>query len=148
MCSDYQHLHIVTLSCHACRAVTQKIKVPNLKSLSRFFPPLHERTRERTSIKMHSIESRFVIGSSNILPGGVYVCSFQPVNLTGCGSEGVKRNLSTFGLLLLLLLLLRSTPSLRSFPRCYLCNSSNVRLIDKSSGLFRKPQWGYMKEHQ
>ena len=35
---------------------------------------------------MHSIESRFVIGPSNILFVGVYV----PGNLTGWGSEGVK----------------------------------------------------------
>ena len=35
---------------------------------------------------MHSIESRFVIGPSNILFAGVYV----PGNCTGCGGEGVK----------------------------------------------------------
>ena len=39
---------------------------------------------------MDSIESRFVIGPSNILFGGVYACNFQPGNFTGCGSEGVK----------------------------------------------------------
>ena len=37
---------------------------------------------------MHSIESRFVIGPSNRLLGGVQVCIFQPENLTGWGSEG------------------------------------------------------------
>jgi len=47
--------------------------------------------RERTSIKMHSIESRFVIlGSSHILFDGVYVCTFQLGNFTGWGSEGVN----------------------------------------------------------
>ena len=39
---------------------------------------------------MDCIESRFVIGHSNIQSGGVYVCTFQPGNFTGCGSEGVK----------------------------------------------------------
>ena len=28
-------------------------------------------------MEMHSIESRFVIGPSNILFGGVYVCTFD-----------------------------------------------------------------------
>ena len=39
---------------------------------------------------MHSVESRFVMGPSNILFAGVYVCTFQPGNFTGCGSEGVN----------------------------------------------------------
>ena len=47
-----------------------------------------------TAIKMHSVESRFVIGPSNILFGSVYVCTFQPGNYTGWGSEEVKRGLA------------------------------------------------------
>ena len=39
---------------------------------------------------MHNTESRFAIGSSNIQFGGVYVCTSQPGNFTGWGSEGVK----------------------------------------------------------
>ena len=39
---------------------------------------------------MRRTESRFVIGPSNVLSAGVYVCTFQPGNLAGCGSEGVK----------------------------------------------------------
>ena len=39
---------------------------------------------------MLSIKSRLVIGQSNILFGGVYVCTFQPGNFTDWGSEGVK----------------------------------------------------------
>ena len=39
---------------------------------------------------MHSIESKFVIGPSDIMFPGVCVCCFQPGNFTGCGSEGVK----------------------------------------------------------
>ena len=35
---------------------------------------------------MDSIEIRFVIEPSNILFGGVHVCTFQPGNFTGCGS--------------------------------------------------------------
>ena len=76
--------------------LAQKIKVPNLRSLSRPPPPApppppsHELTRETASIKMHSTESRFVIGSSNILFGGVYVCNFQPGNFTGWGREGIN----------------------------------------------------------
>ena len=38
---------------------------------------------------MRTIESRFVTGPSDILFGGVYVCTFpQPGIFTGCGSEG------------------------------------------------------------
>ena len=37
---------------------------------------------------MHNIESRFVIGPSNILFGGVHVCTFQPGNFTGGDREG------------------------------------------------------------
>ena len=39
---------------------------------------------------MLSTESRCVIGPSNILYTGMYVCTFQPRNFTGGGSEGVK----------------------------------------------------------
>ena len=42
------------------------------------------------SIKMHSIESRLVIGPSNILFAGVYVYIVQLGNFTGWVSEGVK----------------------------------------------------------
>ena len=41
-------------------------------------------------IKMHSTKSRFVIGPSNVLFSGVYVCTSQPGNFAGCCSEGVK----------------------------------------------------------
>ena len=34
---------------------------------------------------MHSVESTFVIGPSNILFGGVYLYTFQPGNFTGWG---------------------------------------------------------------
>ena len=36
---------------------------------------------------MHSVESRFVTGPSNILFGGVHRCTFQPGNFTVWGSE-------------------------------------------------------------
>ena len=40
---------------------------------------------------MHTIESTiFVMGRSVILFPGEYVCTFQPANFTGWGSEGVK----------------------------------------------------------
>ena len=42
---------------------------------------------------MHGTESRFVIGPSDILFGGVYVNTFQPGNFTGCGSEGVNASI-------------------------------------------------------
>ena len=63
-------------------------EVPNLKSL-RFFP-LFACARERTSTKMHSIESTFVTGPSNMLFAGVSVCTFQPGNFMSWGSEGVN----------------------------------------------------------
>ena len=37
-----------------------------------------EGARERASMKMHSIERRFLTGLSDILFAGVYVCTFQP----------------------------------------------------------------------
>ena len=46
------------------------------------FSPL-EGARERTSVKMHNTESRFLIGLSDILFAGVYVCTFQPGHFTG-----------------------------------------------------------------
>ena len=43
-----------------------------------------------TFTKMHSFESKFVTGPSNILFAGVYVCAFQSGKFTGRGSEGVN----------------------------------------------------------
>ena len=63
------------------------IKMPNLKPLRQFAP--FAWARERTSAKTHRIE-RFVLGLSSILFAGVYVCTFQPGNFTGWGSEGVN----------------------------------------------------------
>ena len=60
-------------------------KVPNLKLLVAVFP-IHL-IRERISIKMHSTESGFVKGPSNILFASLYVCTFQPGNFTGWGSD-------------------------------------------------------------
>ena len=47
-----------------------------------------------TAIKMHSVENRFVIGPSHILFGSMYVCTFQPGNFTGWGSDRVKRGMA------------------------------------------------------
>ena len=38
---------------------------------------------------MHNTECRCAIEPSDILFAGVYVCTFQPGNFTGCGSERV-----------------------------------------------------------
>ena len=46
--------------------------------------------REKSSIKMHGIASRFVKGPSKHVFAGVYVCTFQPGNFTGQGKEGAK----------------------------------------------------------
>ena len=46
-------------------------------------------------MKIHSTASRFVIGPSFVLFSGVYVCTFQPGNCTGWGSEGVNRKIRT-----------------------------------------------------
>ena len=67
----------------ACRAVARKkanksAKFETIKTFSPFTP-----ARKKISNKMLNIESRFVIGQSNILSTGVYVCTFQPGNLTG-----------------------------------------------------------------
>ena len=63
-------------------------KVPNLKSLRVFAP--FAWARERSSVKMRSIESRFVTGPSNTLFGGAHVLAFQPGNFTGWDSDGVN----------------------------------------------------------
>ena len=63
------------------------IKMPNLKALKIFFA-LHEHVKGL--YKKHSIKSGFVIGPSNILFAGAYVCTFQPRNVTDWGSEGVN----------------------------------------------------------
>ena len=39
---------------------------------------------------MHGTEGRFVIGPSTMLFACVYVCTFQPGNFTGWGSERVN----------------------------------------------------------
>ena len=64
------------------------IKIPNLKSARCFFP--YAWARERISIKVHSIESRFVTGPSDILFACMYVCTFQPGNFTSWGIERGK----------------------------------------------------------
>ena len=67
-------------------------KVPNLKPLQLPpTPPLFAWACKR-SVKMHSTESRSVIGPSSILFAGLYVCTFQPGNFTGWGSERVKND--------------------------------------------------------
>ena len=43
----------------------------------------------RISIKMHSIESRFVTGPSSILSGGGYVCTFD-LGKYSWGTEVIK----------------------------------------------------------
>ena len=47
-------------------------------------------------MKLHSVESRFVIGPSNILFAGMYVGTFQTGNFTRLGSEGVKTAMKSF----------------------------------------------------
>ena len=61
----------------------QVLKGETIKAFSPF-----RWAREKISIKIRSIESRFVIGPSNIPFADM--CTFQPGNFTGCGSEGVK----------------------------------------------------------
>ena len=63
-------------------------EVPNLKSLRLF--SIFARAHERTSIKIHSTESRVVKEPSNIIFSGVYMSTSQPGNCTGWGSEWVK----------------------------------------------------------
>ena len=51
------------------------IKMPDSKLLGRYAP--FTGARERTSIEMHSVESTFVTGPSDILFAGVQVCTFD-----------------------------------------------------------------------
>ena len=57
-----------------------------VKAFLLLLPSLEQ--REKISLKMHSVESRFIIGPSTILFGGVHVRIFQPGNFTG--REGVN----------------------------------------------------------
>ena len=52
------------------------------------------------SIKMHSIDGRFVTGPSDILFSGMYVCTFRPGNFTVLSSEGVNETLKWLSLFL------------------------------------------------
>ena len=63
----------------------RSIEAPNLKSLRLF----HLFEYERTSTKMHNPKSRFVIGPSNMLFAGVYVCTFHPENLQSGAVKGL-----------------------------------------------------------
>ena len=67
----------------------KKEEAPNVKVLMSFFS--FACACETISIRTHSIDSRFVIGPSNMLFTGVYVGICQPGNFTGWGSEGVKK---------------------------------------------------------
>ena len=53
-----------------------------------FFPPSNEHMKGFVS-KCTALE-RHVTGPSNIPFDGVYMCTFQPQNCAGWGSEGVK----------------------------------------------------------
>ena len=66
-------------------------KSAKFETVKTFLSPSHE-TRQSISMKMHSIETRFVAWPSNVRSGGVYVCTFQPGNFTGWGSEGLTEN--------------------------------------------------------
>ena len=76
---------------------TAMLAVPSLEkrpiqmlNCSGDFSPLPQE-RAKGDMQIEGIESRFVIGPSNILSAGVYVCTFQqPGHLTGWDSEGVK----------------------------------------------------------
>ena len=46
-------------------------------------------------MKVHSIESKFVIGPSNILFGGGYVFTFDTGNVPGWVSEGVNTDVDS-----------------------------------------------------
>ena len=81
---------VVLITMHAALSPgKQPLKVPNLKTLTLFYP--FAWARERISIKMLNAESRFVLGPSNILFAGMCACTFRPRNVTSCGSKGVKQ---------------------------------------------------------
>ena len=73
----------------AAMLATQKTtnKSTKFETIKFYFFPSHEHLEGFLS--KHSVENRFVTEPSDILSGGVYVCTFQPGNFTGWGSEGV-----------------------------------------------------------
>ena len=77
-------------------------------------------TREKSSIKMHRIESRFVKGPSKRVFAGVYVCTFQPGNFTGWSSEGVKDTMKE-----------ENNPRQSSINQCWLLGSQLARLTGR-----------------
>ena len=77
--------------------------------------------RDSISIKTHSTESRFVIGPSNILFAGVYVCTFDTGPFTGWSSEGVTV------LAIAQLVLLYQTEKQRSKSKHRLAHEFNAR---------------------
>ena len=54
--------------------------------------PIPAQACVRICMKMHSIRSRFIIRLGNILLAATHVCTSQPGNFTGCGSEGIKNS--------------------------------------------------------
>ena len=68
------------------------MKVPNLKPLRNFFPFRMSMWKDFCQNAQYSAESRFVIGPIKWTVSGVYVCTFQPRNFTGWGSEGVNND--------------------------------------------------------
>ena len=95
------------------------IKMPNFKTIKAFLTAMHEQVKgflsKCTVLKADLLQDikytvcyrtsnilfvtgpsniLFVTGPSNILFGGVYMCTFQPGNFTGWGSDGVKKVLT------------------------------------------------------
>ena len=52
--------------------------------------PLSSFSSSSIATKIHSIETRFVIGLEILLYAGVHMCTFQPGSFTGWGSEGIN----------------------------------------------------------
>ena len=68
---------------------TSKTKSAKSETIKTFLPPSNEHVKGFV-FKCTVLNVRFVTGPSNVLFAGVHVYTFQPGNLTGCGSEGIK----------------------------------------------------------
>ena len=91
--SLYSFNSCLTLSLPCLPRLHLKKKTPTksakFETIKAFLPPSHKHVKGFLS-KCTVLKVRFVVGSSNMLFAGVYVCTFQPGNFTGWESEGVK----------------------------------------------------------
>ena len=81
-----EYRYIKAMNNSACRTATRETTTRSAKLEIVTAFPLFARAGERTSTKLHSIESVVVTGPSLMLFASLYVCTFQPGKFSSLGS--------------------------------------------------------------